>query len=47
MATTAEPSTATTDGVVWHALTIEGAVQELHVEPARGLSGQEAADRLA
>src|SRR3954469_6097016 len=47
MATTAPPPSAATEVPAWHALTREGAVQELHVEPERGLSGEEAAERLA
>lgn len=31
----------------WHALTREGVAQELHVEPERGLTSAEAAERLA
>src|SRR3954466_8623681 len=48
MATTAPPPTATaTDTPTWHMLSREGAVQELHVQPARGLSSEEASARLA
>jgi P-type Ca2+ transporter type 2C len=46
MATTEAPATTTTDAPVWHALTREGAVQELHVEPGRGLTSKDAAERL-
>src|SRR4051794_29913112 len=46
MATTAPPETAT-QAPTWHVLSREGAVQELHVEPARGLTSEEAAERLA
>jgi P-type Ca2+ transporter type 2C len=46
MATTAPPPTAT-ETPTWHVLSREGAVQELHVEPERGLTGEEAAQRLA
>jgi Ca2+-transporting ATPase len=38
---------ATTEATVWHVLTREGAVQELHVEPESGLTSAEAAERLA
>ena len=31
----------------WHVLSREGAVRELHVEPERGLTSEEAAERLA
>src|SRR3954462_8251040 len=34
-------------GAGWHALSLEGAVRELGVEPERGLTGDEAAQRLA
>jgi Ca2+-transporting ATPase len=44
MATTA--ATPTTDGTAWHVLSREAAVQELQVEPERGLTGEEAAARL-
>jgi Ca2+-transporting ATPase len=47
MATTAPPPSATTDRPVWHVLTGEGTVQELNVEPDRGLTSAEAAERLA
>src|SRR5688500_3836261 len=47
MATTAPPPSTTTDHPVWHVLTREGTVQELHVEPERGLTSAEAAERLA
>ena len=46
MATTEAASTATTDGTVWHVLTREAALEELHVEPERGLTSDEAAERL-
>src|SRR4051794_27410951 len=42
MATTTAPAAAPT----WHVLTPEGAVQELNVRPERGLTGEEAAQRL-
>src|ERR1700760_1928385 len=46
MATTAPPPVA--DEVpVWHMLSREGAVRELHVEPESGLTSAEAAERLA
>ena len=38
---------APTDVTAWHVLTREGAVHELHVEPETGLTGAEAAERLA
>jgi Ca2+-transporting ATPase len=47
MATTAEPPTATVEVPTWHVLTREGAVEELHVAPDRGLTSDEAAERLA
>jgi P-type Ca2+ transporter type 2C len=46
MAITETPSTATTEAPVWHALSLEGAVRELGVEPERGLTSEEAAQRL-
>src|SRR4051794_7587137 len=46
MATTAPPEAAT-QAPTWHVLSREGAVQELHVEPERGLTSEEAAERLA
>src|SRR4051794_34263889 len=46
MATTAPPPT-TTEAPTWHVLSAEGAVEELHVKPDRGLTSQEAAERLA
>jgi Ca2+-transporting ATPase len=45
MATTA-PEPTTTETPTWHVLSREGAVEELHVEPARGLTTDEAAERL-
>ena len=36
-----------TETPTWHVLTREGAAQELHVEPERGLTSEEAAERLA
>jgi Ca2+-transporting ATPase len=46
MAATDTPSTATTEAPVWHVLSLEGAVRELGVEPERGLTSEEAAQRL-
>src|SRR3954465_10812721 len=46
MAITDTPSTATTEAPVWHVLSLEGAVRELGVEPERGLTSAEAAERL-
>src|SRR3954462_11271761 len=46
MAITDTPSTPTTEAPVWHVLSLEGAVRELGVEPARGLTSAEAAERL-
>src|SRR3954464_12041339 len=46
MAITDTPSTATTEAPVWHVLSLEGAVKELGVEPERGLTSEEAAQRL-
>src|SRR4051795_11196234 len=46
MATTEAPPTTTPDVPVWHVLSREGAAQELHVEPERGLTNDEAAARL-
>src|SRR4051812_7331573 len=40
------PSTATSEAPVWHVLSLEGAVRELGVEPERGLTSAEAAERL-
>jgi P-type Ca2+ transporter type 2C len=48
MATTAPPvAAATAETPTWHVLSREGTVQELHVEPERGLTSDEAATRLA
>src|SRR3954465_1804415 len=48
MATTEAPPPTTTDAApTWHVLSREGAVQELEVEPERGLTTDEAAERLA
>ena len=46
MAITETPSTATSAAHVWHVLSREGAVRELGVEPERGLTSQDAAERL-
>src|SRR3954467_4759042 len=46
MATTAPPPTAA-EVPTWHVLSREGAVQELNVEPERGLTSGEAAERVA
>src|SRR3954452_13820554 len=46
MAATAPPPT-TTEAPTWHVLSREDAVEELHVEPERGLTSEEAAERLA
>src|SRR3954451_21490249 len=46
MAITDTPSTPTTEAPVWHVLSLEGAVRELHVEPQQGLTSAEAAERL-
>src|SRR6059058_2065932 len=43
---TAAPATAT-DPPTWHVLSPEGAMHELHVEPNKGLTTAEAAERLA
>jgi Ca2+-transporting ATPase len=48
MATTeVTPPATTTETPTWHVLTRESALQELHVEPERGLTSEEAAARLA
>src|SRR3954451_13365196 len=46
MATIETPSTATSEAQVWHVLSRDGAVRELGVEPERGLTSAEAAERL-
>src|SRR4051795_5621386 len=46
MATTEAPATPTTEAPVWHVLTRDVALQELGVEPERGLTSDEAAERL-
>src|SRR3954454_9967092 len=45
MAATAPPPT-TTEAPTWHVLSRESTVERLHVEPERGLTGEEAAERL-
>jgi P-type Ca2+ transporter type 2C len=49
MATTtpAPPQTSASEAPVWHVLTREGVARELHVEADRGLTGEEATERLA
>src|SRR6476661_319103 len=47
MATTETPSTASGEASIWHTLTREGVVDEMGVAPERGLTSEEAADRLA
>ena len=47
MATTADAPTTTTSTTTWHVLSRDDALHELHVEPDRGLTGAEAAERLA
>src|SRR4029450_11622814 len=47
MAATEAPPTATTQAPTWHMLTPEGVAQELHADPGRGLTSEEAASRLA
>src|SRR6476661_5170956 len=47
MATTEAPPTTTSDAQVWHVLSREDAVRELGVERERGLTSEDAADRLA
>src|SRR3954449_13368611 len=46
MAITETASTATSEAQVWHVLSREGAVRELGVEPERGLTSEEAAERV-
>src|SRR3954471_10223173 len=46
MATTEAPAAATTAAPVWHVLSREGVTQELGVQPERGLTSDEAAERL-
>src|SRR4051794_1883337 len=47
MATTEAPPSPATEVPTWHVLSPESTLQELHVEPARGLTGDDAAERLA
>ncbi len=47
MATTETPPPTTTETPTWHVLTGEAVAQELHVSPEQGLTGAEAAERLA
>src|SRR4051794_24258571 len=46
MAATAPPPT-TTEAPTWHVLSRESTVEELHVQPERGLTSEEAAERQA
>ena len=46
MATTDAPPTPGTEAPVWHMLSRQSAVQALRVEPKRGLTTEEAAERL-
>src|SRR4051794_29207158 len=46
MAITETPLTTTSEARVWHVLSREGAVRELGVEPERGLTSEEAGERL-
>src|SRR4051794_35605510 len=45
MATTEAPPSPATEVPTWHVLSPGSALQELHVEPARGLTGADAAGR--
>jgi Ca2+-transporting ATPase len=47
MAATEAPPPTTAEAPTWHVLPQEGVAQELGVEPARGLTSDEAASRLA
>src|SRR4051794_27443536 len=47
MATPTASPTAVNAAPTWHVLTPQGATQELHVEPERGLTTEEAGQRLA
>jgi Ca2+-transporting ATPase len=47
MATTDTAAAPTTSGTAWHVLSREDAAHELHVDPDRGLTSDEAAERLA
>src|SRR3954449_6644497 len=46
MATTEAPPSPATEVPTWHVLSPASALQELHVEPARGLTSEDAAERL-
>jgi len=46
MAATESPTPTVAETPTWHALSCEGVAQELHVEPERGLTSAEAAERL-
>ena len=46
MATTETAATPTTNGTAWHVLSRDDAARELQVEPGRGLTSAEAAERL-
>src|SRR4051812_9104478 len=46
MAITETPLTTTSEARVWHVLSREGAVRELGVEPERGLTSEEAGERV-
>jgi Ca2+-transporting ATPase len=47
MAATQAPPTPTTEAPTWHTRSREGVAEELQVEPARGLTNEEAAQRLS
>jgi Ca2+-transporting ATPase len=47
MATTEAPPIPTTEAPTWHTLSREGVADELHVQPDRGLTSGEAAERLS
>jgi Ca2+-transporting ATPase len=47
MPTSAVAPTDVPNGTAWHVLSRDDALHELRVEPARGLTGQEAAERLS
>jgi Ca2+-transporting ATPase len=47
MATTQAPPAPPTEAPTWHTLSREGVADELHVEPDRGLTSDEAAERLS
>jgi P-type Ca2+ transporter type 2C len=46
-ATTQAPAAPATEAPTWHTLSREGVADELHVEPGRGLTSDEAAERLS